>query len=83
MRWVRIDTKCHPVGRQGRTFCGIDLSTAKAVAIVVGPAGADRCGACDTAWRDAGRREKPRVNKTRDRTVYRPRHTFADWEATE
>jgi hypothetical protein len=81
MRWVRIDTKCHPVSR-GRTFCGIELATARSVSIA-SPTMHDRCAACDEAWRGAGRRSKPQVNKPRDRTVYRPRFTYDDWEAAE
>ena len=77
MRWVRISTdgKAHPV-IANRTMCGIEVSRAIAI---VRPGPDDRCLACDNAWREKGRLERPRAPRPSP-DEYRPRFTFEHWE---
>lgn len=62
-----------------KALCGIPAQPA---GIVFQPPQENRCGNCDSAWRDLGKAKRPRrgAKKTESLTTYEPKYKIEDWE---
>jgi len=83
MRWIQIGERAHAVLRKnkGLTLCRLEIVRAKS--IVVSPPFEERCVACDKEWRRRGRAQKKHTStpkRANDLTMYKPQHTFDEWE---
>lgn len=63
---------------EGRAYCCNAIRIERMSEVV--PDDDKKCENCDQRLREAGRMKRPKLKVKRDRTRYRPRFTFSDFE---